>query len=125
VGGELSVPLAWRDLAAGPFSQVQWTERGAHYVVGAEVVYLLGALELGWFVHESRDVRLGFSGAALFGVGLGWIGPRVSIDSRGESRSRSISRSRLRCTCMAVTGFALRSRPRAAIASASKVGSQC
>ena len=84
VGGELSVPLAWKNLAAGPFSQVQWTQHGAHYIVGAELVYLLGALELGWFVHENRGERRGFSGAALFGVGLGWIGPRVSVDSTGD-----------------------------------------
>ena len=36
-----------------------------------------------WFVHDSRTERRGFSGAALFGVGLGWIGPRVSVDSTG------------------------------------------
>ena len=84
VGGELSVPFAWKNLAAGPFSQVQWTKDGPHYIVGAELVYLVGALELGWFVHESRAERQGFSVAALFGVGMGWIGPRMSVDSTGD-----------------------------------------
>ncbi len=84
VGGELSIPLAWRSLAAGPFGQIQWTPHGAHYVVGAEVVYYVGALELGWFMHEGRNERRGFSGAALFGLGLGWIGPRVSVTSGGD-----------------------------------------
>lgn len=84
VGGEFSVPIGWNNMAAGPFTQIQWTPHGPHYVVGAEFVYWVGALELGWFVHDSRSQRQGFSAAALFGVGLGWIGPRLSVASNGD-----------------------------------------
>lgn len=85
IGGELSVPFVVSEtLGIGPYSQVQWTQHKPHYIAGMELVFMMFALELGWYTHGGvQDGSQGFSAALLFGVGLGWIGTRMSVDSHG------------------------------------------
>ena len=92
IGAELSVPIATEYVIFGPLGQVQWTPHGAHYIAGAEVglnprlPYTL-MLELAWFRHDGDGVRRdrqGFSSALLAGMGVFWLGPRLSVSSEGS-----------------------------------------
>jgi hypothetical protein len=85
IGAELSLPWA-RDLfAVGPYAQVQWTPKGAHYIGGVEVAFYYFALELGWFGHGAgTHGRNGLSATGLVGVGVLWLGARWSTSIEGD-----------------------------------------
>jgi hypothetical protein len=90
IGGELSVPMVTKYVVFGPLGQAQWTAHGAHYIAGAEIGVNLPysvLLELAWFRHQGtthRATRQGFSAALVAGLGVFWLGPRLSVSAEGS-----------------------------------------
>jgi hypothetical protein len=91
LGAELSIPWAVGNVALGPIGQLQWSPGGLHGMIGAEIVVSLLAVEAGWFRHSGADGHQGLSLTVLFGYGIAWFGPRLTIPLDGAKVSGTLN----------------------------------